>query len=82
MIISSNTKATTAKDQPYLDEIIYRIIPDSASRAVALEQGKDLADGCGTTSKSFDAARLSKLPNFGMTTEGPQIFRNRRPYTL
>ena len=27
------------KDEPHLDEIIYRIIPDGASRALALEQG-------------------------------------------
>jgi len=61
------------KDQPYLDEIIYRIIPDSASRAVALEQGKIQLTQWNDI-EMFDVARLSKLPNFEMTTKGYEYF--------
>ena len=49
--------------QPYLDEIIYRIIPDSQSRALALETGPGAADRRPTTSsRSMCRASRAGLP--------------------
>ena len=59
--------------EPHLDEIIYRVIPDSASRSVALEQGTVQLTQC-TDVEAFDVQRLSKLPNLDMTTKGYEFF--------
>lgn len=59
--------------KPYLDAVIYRIIPDGASRAVALEGGQ-VALTQWTDLELFDAQRLSKNPKFGMTTKGYEYF--------
>lgn len=61
------------KGEPHLDEIIYRVIPDGATRAVALEQGKVQLTQW-TDVELFDVARLSKLPNLEMTTKGYEFF--------
>lgn len=61
------------KDQPYLDEIIYRVIPDAASRALALENGTvQLAQW--TDVEFFDLAKLKKKPNLAITTAGYEYF--------
>ncbi len=55
--------------KPYLDEVIYHIIPDAASRAVAYETG--VLDALpGGTVENFDIARLSDLPNTCLTEKG------------
>jgi peptide/nickel transport system substrate-binding protein len=59
--------------KPYLDAIIYRIIPDGASRAVALEQGTVQLTQW-TDLELFDAQRLAKDPKFAMTTKGYEHF--------
>jgi peptide/nickel transport system substrate-binding protein len=59
--------------EPHLDEIIYRVIPDSASRAVALEQGAVQLTQWSDI-EAFDVARLSKLPNYEMSTKGYEFF--------
>jgi len=59
--------------EPHLDEIIYRVIPDSASRSVALEQGTVQLTQW-TDVEAFDVQRLSKLPNLDMTTKGYEFF--------
>ena len=59
--------------EPYLDEIIYRVIPDAASRSVALEQGTVQLTQWSDVD-AFDVSRLSKLPNLDMTTKGYEFF--------
>jgi peptide/nickel transport system substrate-binding protein len=59
--------------EPHLDEIIYRVIPDSASRSVALEQGTVQLTQWSDV-ESFDVQRLSQLPNLTMTTKGYEFF--------
>jgi peptide/nickel transport system substrate-binding protein len=60
-------------NEPYLDEIIYRVIPDSASRGVALEQGTVQLTQWSDI-ENFDVARLSKLPNYEVSTKGYEFF--------
>ena len=56
-------------DRPYLDEIYYRVIPDAASRALALETGEvDMAQG--TDVEAFDVPRLEAMPQLEMFTHG------------
>jgi len=55
--------------KPFLNEIFYRFVPDSASRAVALETGQaQLATQ--NDIELVDVARLQKLPNLKVTTKG------------
>jgi peptide/nickel transport system substrate-binding protein len=61
------------KDEPHLDEVIYRIIPDAASRAVALEQGTVQLTQWNDI-EQYDVTRLSKLPNYELTTKGYEYF--------
>ncbi|VTU37526.1 Oligopeptide-binding protein AppA precursor [Variovorax sp. PBS-H4] len=58
---------------PHLDAIIYRIVPDGASRALAMENGTAQLSQW-TDLELFDAQRLSKMPKFGMTTKGYEMF--------
>jgi peptide/nickel transport system substrate-binding protein len=56
-------------DRPYLDEIYDRVIPDAASRALALETGQvDLAQG--SVIEAFDVPRLEAMPQLEMFTRG------------
>lgn len=59
--------------EPHLDEIIYRVIPDAASRSVALEQGTVQLTQWDDV-EPFEVARLSALPNLTMTTKGYEFF--------
>ena len=55
--------------QPYLDEIIFHVIPDSQSRALALESGKvQLATA--TDLEPFDVQRFKAMPNYEVETRG------------
>ncbi|WPB58824.1 ABC transporter substrate-binding protein [Xylophilus sp. GOD-11R] len=58
---------------PYLDAIIYRVIPDGASRALAIEKGTVQLTQW-TDLELFDAQRIGKLPNLQMTTKGYEYF--------
>lgn len=54
---------------PRLDEVVWQIIPDAASRAVAYEIGNvDVLTG--GTVENVDVPRLSKLPNTCVTGKG------------
>ena len=59
--------------KPYLDDLIYQIIPDGASRAVAYETGKiDILPG--GSIENFDIPRVSALPNTCTTEKGWEYF--------
>jgi peptide/nickel transport system substrate-binding protein len=60
-------------DEPYLDEIIYRIVPDSQSRSLALETGKVQLTGASDI-EPFDVPRFRARPNLTVSTEGWQYF--------
>ena len=59
--------------EPHIDEIIYRVIPDAASRAVALEQGNVQLTQWSDI-EMFDFPRMSKLPTVDVTTKGYEMF--------
>ncbi len=59
--------------QPYLDEIIYRIVPDSQSRALALQTGQVLMSGAGDI-EPFDVPRFQQQANLAIETKGWGIF--------
>ena len=61
------------KDRPYLDEIIYRVIPDGASRGLALENGTVQLTQW-TDIELFDVARFKAMPNLQFTTAGYEYF--------
>ena len=58
---------------PYLDAIIYRVVPDGASRALALENGTVQLTQW-TDLELFDAQKLSKKSNLAVTTKGYEYF--------
>ncbi|MBS0529003.1 MAG: ABC transporter substrate-binding protein, partial [Proteobacteria bacterium] len=58
-----------AEGRPYLDEIYYRFIPDSASRALALETGQ-LQLATQNDIELVDVGRLKALPNLKVSTQG------------
>ncbi len=59
--------------KPGLTEIYYRVIPDAASRSVALESGEVQLAQWGDV-ETFDVARLAELPDLDMTTKGYEFF--------
>ena len=59
--------------QPYLDTIIYRIIPDSQSRRLALESGQVLMSQTNDI-EPFDIPALRQRPNLEVSTDGWQYF--------
>ncbi|CAB3732439.1 Glutathione-binding protein gsiB precursor [Achromobacter insolitus] len=59
--------------KPYLDELVFNIIPDSASRAVAFERGSvDVLRGGDVD--NVDIKRLRSLPKVEYTTAGWEMF--------
>ncbi|APE42488.1 peptide ABC transporter substrate-binding protein [Sulfitobacter alexandrii] len=55
--------------KPYLDEIVFNIVPDAASRAVAFETGEvDVLRGGDV--EYFDVQRLAALPDTEVTNAG------------
>jgi peptide/nickel transport system substrate-binding protein len=57
------------KGKPYLDRIVFRVIPDTQSRGAALEAGEvDVVFH--STAAASDARRLGALPNLELTTDG------------
>jgi peptide/nickel transport system substrate-binding protein len=59
--------------QPYLDEIIYRFVPDSQSRALALQTGQ-VQLAAGNDIEPFDVPRFRKQPDLTVTTAGWEYF--------
>ena len=59
--------------QPYLDSIIYRIIPDSQSRRLALETGQVQVTQ-GSDIEPFDIPALRQRPNLEVNTNGWEYF--------
>ncbi|MEP9369446.1 ABC transporter substrate-binding protein [Xanthobacter sp. VNH20] len=57
------------KTKPYLDKVIFKVIPDAAARAAALEKG-EVQYGVLSPVPLKDAERLSKLPSLRVTTQG------------
>ncbi|MFQ1064775.1 ABC transporter substrate-binding protein [Bordetella trematum] len=55
--------------RPYLDGITYRVIPDAASRRLALEQGT-VQQAWLQDIEPIDQQRLAKLPHIGETKKG------------
>jgi len=58
---------------PYLDEIVFRVVPDAASRAVAFEKG-DVQVLRGGDVDNVEIKRLKALPNVEMTTKGWEMY--------
>ncbi len=59
--------------KPYLDELVFNVIPDSASRAVAFERGSvDVLRGGDVD--NVDIKRLRALPKVEYTTAGWEMF--------
>jgi len=52
--------------KPYLDRVIYRILPDAASRAAALETG-EIHAVIGNDVSFQDVARIARLPDIDVT---------------
>ncbi len=59
--------------QPYLDEIIYRIVPDSQSRALALQTAQ-VQMSAGGDVEPFDVPRFREQANLQVETTGWQYF--------
>ncbi len=57
------------KGKPYLKDIYFKVIPDAASRAVALESG-DVMQSQYNDIEPFDVARLAAKPDLTMTKKG------------
>jgi len=57
------------KGKPYLKDIYFKIIPDAASRAVALENG-DVMQSQYNDIEPFDIPRLAKNPKLTVTKKG------------
>ena len=60
-------------NQPYLDGITYRIVPDSQSRALALQTGQVMMSAANDI-EPFDVPRFQNLPNLKVETTGWEYF--------
>ncbi|MBP6018875.1 MAG: ABC transporter substrate-binding protein [Burkholderiaceae bacterium] len=72
-IILSRNPDYWQEGKPYLDEIVFSVIPDAASRAVAFERG-DVHVLRSGDADSVDVRRLKNLPNVEYTTKGWEMF--------
>jgi peptide/nickel transport system substrate-binding protein len=61
------------KGQPYLDEMIYRIVPDSQSRGIALQSGQVQLTSASDI-EPFDVPRFQAMPNLTVSTKGWEMF--------
>jgi peptide/nickel transport system substrate-binding protein len=59
--------------QPYLDEIVYRIVPDSQSRALALQSGQAQLAG-GNDIEPFDLPRFQQQPDLKVSMKGWEYY--------
>lgn len=62
------------KDLPYLDAVVFHVIPDAASRAAAFERG-DIHSLRSGDADYADLARLAALPGVTRSEEGWELFR-------
>ncbi|MGY4535527.1 peptide/nickel transport system substrate-binding protein [Pseudomonas sp. TE3786] len=62
------------KDLPYLDAVVFHVIPDAASRAAAFERGDIQVLRSGDADYA-DLARLAALPGVTRTEQGWELFR-------
>jgi peptide/nickel transport system substrate-binding protein len=60
-------------NQPYLDAIIWRIVPDSQSRRLALETGQAQVTTSGDI-EPFDVPQMRARPNLEVRTDGWEYF--------
>ena len=60
-------------NQPYLDEIIYRIVPDGQSRALALETNQ-VQMAAANDIEPFDLPRFQAQKNLTITTDGWEYY--------
>ncbi|MDQ3026794.1 MAG: ABC transporter substrate-binding protein [Pseudomonadota bacterium] len=59
------------KDRPFLDQVIFKVIPDGAARAIALETGEiDLAPM--NAVPQADIARLGQVKNIQLSNDGAE----------
>lgn len=70
-IVLKANKDYYEKGQPYLDELIFRVIPDNSSRLTALQSGEvDMIDGLNPddadTIKGNSALKIIKRPSFNI----------------
>lgn len=61
------------KGEPVLTEIFYRVIPDGASRSVAMESGQAQLSQFADI-EPFDVPRLAAMPKLKLTTKGYEFF--------
>lgn len=62
-----------AKGKPLIDELIFKVIPDAATRALAVESGDvDIAQS--PDLEYFDMARLKDMPNLQLDRSGTEFF--------
>ena len=59
--------------EPYLDEIIFRIVPDSQSRALALQTGQ-VQLAAANDIEPFDVPRFRQQKDLSVTTAGWEYF--------
>ena len=59
--------------EPYLDAITYRIVPDSQSRALALQTGQVMMSAANDI-EPFDVPRFQQQPNLKVETKGWEYF--------
>jgi peptide/nickel transport system substrate-binding protein len=70
-ITLERNQAYWKSDRPYLDQVIFRVIPDGAARAIALEAGEiDLAPM--NAVPQADIARLAQLGHLKLSNEGAE----------
>jgi peptide/nickel transport system substrate-binding protein len=58
-----------AKGKPYLDKVIYKVVPDAAARSAGFEKG-EIQYGSLSPVPLKDAERLGKLPGLKIETSG------------
>jgi peptide/nickel transport system substrate-binding protein len=80
-VVLKANKNYYVKGQPYLDELIFRVIPDNSSRLTALQSGEvDMIDGLNpddaTTIESNDKLKLVKRPSFNI---GYMVLNTQKP---
>ncbi|WP_109466931.1 ABC transporter substrate-binding protein [Albibacillus kandeliae] len=59
--------------EPGLTEIFYRVVPDGASRSVAMETGEAQLSQFSDI-ETFDVQRLADMPHLDLTTKGYEFF--------
>jgi peptide/nickel transport system substrate-binding protein len=67
--------------KPYLDGIVFRVIPDEAARATAFETG-EVQFGSFSPVSPCGAQRLARLPTLGIETKGYEFFGTRYMFEI